>query len=81
MKLFTNYNRKVMPKPVQFKEPMEGIVAQAIAPNKPGRIKCKSSYWPAKFYNNDCKDRLEENQQVSVIGREGITLLVTFCPA
>gem|GEM_PF-4616990 len=53
------------------------INSPAIAPNQPGRVKYKASYWSAKLYPSDRETSpLTPGQLVGVVGREGITLLV-----
>ena len=80
-----NY-RKVLPKKIEFSEPLPGIVQQEITATQPGRVKWRGSFWPAKLYQPELdiwfrssdilETKLSKNQDVSVIGREGITLLV-----
>ena len=55
-------------------------VVKAIAPNRKGRIKFRASFWPAKLYTNSAV-ALQPSEQVVVVGRDGITLLVTPIPA
>lgn len=76
MRLFHRNHHKVLPKPIRFGKPIMGIVAEAISPDKPGRVKCQATYWPAKFCQTNCQNTLEKSQSVTVVGREGITLLV-----
>lgn len=59
-----------------FPQPLLGIVEQAIAYNQRGRVKFDGTYWPARFYNPDCQATVSPNQFVTVVAREGITLLV-----
>lgn len=59
-----------------FPETIPGIVEMTIAPNRRGRIKFHSSFWPAKLYNIKCSVTVLPGQMVNVIGVEGITLLV-----
>jgi membrane protein implicated in regulation of membrane protease activity len=58
-----------------FTRPEIGEVVQAIAPNQRGRIKFRASFWPARFYTESAFPAMP-SEQVTVIGREGITLLV-----
>jgi len=62
--------------PEIFSTPLKGTVTKAIALNAPGRVKCMASYWPAKIYQVDRPVTLKPDQLVSVIGRQGLTLLV-----
>lgn len=57
-----------------FARPELGEVVQAIAPNRKGRIKFRASFWPARFYQG--ADTALPPEQVAVVGRQGITLLV-----
>ena len=76
MKLFYRDYQKLLPQPVKFSQPIKGIVQEVITGNKPGRVKCQASYWPAKLCESQQGVKLEKNQSVTVVGREGITLLV-----
>lgn len=58
-----------------FSEPGVGEVVKLIAPNRRGRIKFRASFWPARFYPETATQALPSDQ-VTVIGRDGITLLV-----
>jgi uncharacterized protein (DUF697 family) len=53
-----------------------GIVEKTITPTQPGRIKYQASYWPARLYSKDEQVTLLPDDPVSVVGRQGITLLV-----
>ncbi|MFB2917901.1 NfeD family protein [Aerosakkonema funiforme] len=59
-----------------FAEAVPGIVEVRLAPNQPRRVKCQSTYWPAKLYHRDCQVTISPNEPVRVVGIEGITLLV-----
>lgn len=59
-----------------FSELGSGTVETTIAPEQPGRVKYKASYWPARFYHQQEQTTLLPNAPVCVVGREGITLLV-----
>lgn len=72
MSLFISYKIEFFP------APLPGIVEEAISLNTPGRVKFKSSYWPARLYQVENEIVLCPDQFVNVIGREGLTLLV--CP-
>ncbi len=58
-----------------FAQPGLGEVVQVIAPNRRGRVKFKASFWPARFYKGSEIPALPP-EQVAVVGRQGITLLV-----
>jgi len=64
-----------------FPQPEIGIVEMTISGNRPGRVKYQSTYWPARFLNPSCdpqgKMTFKPNEKVMVVGRKGITLLVT----
>ena len=64
-------------KPKLFPEPLQGKVTQEISSKNPGRIQFQGSYYPAKLYQNNSRIILKEYELVKVIGREGITLLIT----
>lgn len=59
-----------------FAQPSVAEVVKSIAPNRKGRIKFRASFWPARFYL-DSETEVLPSEQVVVIGRDGITLLVT----
>lgn len=59
-----------------FSQPVEGIVEETIAPNELGRVKCQATYWPARFYQPDCKDTVSPGALIVIIGIQGLTLLV-----
>ncbi|MEC4987538.1 MAG: NfeD family protein [Oscillatoria sp. PMC 1068.18] len=62
-----------------FAEPSLGSVEIAIAHDQPGRAKFRASYWPAKLYQTTpdlIPTLLQPGQPVTVVGREGIVLLV-----
>jgi membrane protein implicated in regulation of membrane protease activity len=63
-----------------FAEPGVGEVVKMIAPNERGRIKFRASFWPARFYTDSQTNALP-SELVTVIGRDGITLLVTPIPS
>jgi len=61
----------------KFPKPLAGIVDEEVGV-LPGRLKFKASYWPAML-DEDFADRnltLQPGQQVLVVGRVNITLLV-----
>ena len=59
-----------------FKKPDYGQVKETINQARPGRVKWKSSYWPAQFYQTEAHVSILPGEQVQVVGRQGITLLV-----
>ena len=62
---------------VQFlPEPVVAWVEEQITPNQAGRVSCQGSSSPAQFYSPHTEFRLLPNEAVSVIGTQGITLLV-----
>ncbi len=65
------------PSPIEmFPEPVLGIVEVTLAPHQSGRVKCQSSYWPARLYQMECLITISPGQPVKVVGIEGITLLI-----
>jgi membrane protein implicated in regulation of membrane protease activity len=63
-----------------FSKPTIAIVDVTISCDRPGRVKYQSSYWPARFLQPYCDSQetivLKPKEEVRVVGREGITLLV-----
>ncbi len=59
-----------------FQKPLLGTVEQAIAPHQPGKVKFQGTYWYARFYQPDCQANIPPGQTVTVVAREGMTLLV-----
>jgi len=59
-----------------FSEVFMGTVEKTITQNKPGRVKCLGSYWPARFYHSNCDVTVFPDEFVKVVGRQGITMLV-----
>lgn len=58
-----------------FPKPLQGEVDQWITSDR-GRIKCQGSYWPARLYEAGQQSMLPPGQFVTVVGRQGITMLV-----
>lgn len=58
-----------------FPVPLRGKVDQAITSSQ-GRIKCQGSYWPARLYNANQQSILSPGQVATIIGIQGITMLV-----
>ena len=61
--------------PEMFSKPQPGIVDETITLDQPGRVKFKGTYWPAKLFRG-YDITLEAGQEVLVIARQVITLLV-----
>ncbi len=59
-----------------FSKPGTGIVEETITETQSGRVKFQATYWPARYYGQDNQVTLLPNDQVTVLGRQGITLLV-----
>jgi membrane protein implicated in regulation of membrane protease activity len=59
-----------------FKERLSGRVESEVTVNKRGRVKCQGVSWTASLYSTDNFHRIEREQAVDVIGREGNTLLI-----
>lgn len=60
-----------------FPQPGAGKVEQTITPTQPGRVKFQATYWPARLYDPEEDVTLVPDEPVTVIGRQGITLLIT----
>ncbi|MBP0000018.1 MAG: NfeD family protein [Cyanobacteria bacterium SID2] len=60
----------------KFPLPLKGIVSKTITANIPGRIRFQGTFWPAHLYQGGRLTTLYPNSPVSVIGRQGIALLV-----
>lgn len=60
----------------RFPQPGIGKVEQTITPTQPGRVKFQATYWPARLYAPEYDVTLMPDETVTVIGRQGITLLV-----
>lgn len=70
-------SRLFRPDKVQlFNEPVIGSVEQQITSHQAGRVACLGTSWPAQFYSPHTEFMLLPNEAVSVIGTQGITLLV-----
>lgn len=59
-----------------FPQAQLGTVEEAISYNRRGRVKFDGTYWPARFYDADCKATVQPDELVSVVAIQGITLLV-----
>ncbi len=78
------WHRQTSPERIEFfSQPGIGEAVQAIAPNQRGRVRFRASFWPARFYSDvktqtlEAHTRILPSDQVAVVGRDGITLLVT----
>jgi membrane protein implicated in regulation of membrane protease activity len=60
----------------KFPEPMIGVVEQAIATNQTGRVKVLGTSWPAKFHQVETSIVILPDEEVYIIGRCGLTMLV-----
>lgn len=81
MNRFTSLARLGSSRIELFAQPGIGEVVQVIAPNRRGRVRFRASFWPARLYSE--VDRQAQTQypalpteKVTVVGRDGITLLV-----
>jgi hypothetical protein len=63
----------------QFPGWATGSVKKPIGRFLRGRIKYRSSYWPAELYPSVTDVTLQLNDEVEVLGRRGIVLLVAPC--
>ncbi|MGD1712079.1 NfeD family protein [Dapis sp. BLCC M172] len=61
--------------PKMFSKAEVAVVEEKITADEPGRVKYKTTYWPAMLFRGYSMT-LEPGQEVAVIGRQGITLLV-----
>jgi len=59
-----------------FDKPGTARVERAFGPNQRGRVFFEGTYWPAKFYIPETLINAEVRSIVTVIGRQGLTLLV-----
>jgi|GEM_PF-4182315 len=56
--------------------PRLGEVLEMITPHQKGWIKFEGSYWSASFYKPELIETIAPGEKVTVLGREGNTLLV-----
>lgn len=61
---------------IPFPQPGCGIVEETITPNQPGRVRFQATSWPARLYNWEDQVTLVADDQVDVVARQNITLLV-----
>ncbi|MBD2186098.1 NfeD family protein [Planktothrix sp. FACHB-1355] len=59
-----------------FPEPVIGTVDKVISPQKPGRVRCLGSCWPAQLYQVNCQATILPEESVNIVAIQGITLLV-----
>jgi hypothetical protein len=59
-----------------FSKPEAGKVEKTITSSESGRVKFQGSYWPAQFYYPDSHLSANPDDVVTIVGRQGITLLV-----
>jgi membrane protein implicated in regulation of membrane protease activity len=60
-----------------FDRPGIAEVVRAISSTERGRVKFRASFWPARFYHpSEVGDSALPPEQVTVVGVDGITLLV-----
>jgi membrane protein implicated in regulation of membrane protease activity len=60
-----------------FPSPTMGIVITEITQETRGRIKYDASYWPAELVDPSQNISLHPDARVFVVGRRGLTLLVS----
>lgn len=69
------------PQPVQWLSKVDtsdlAVVVIAIAPHKPGRVCWRSTYWFAQVAEADLQTFICKGTVVAVLGRRGLTLLVS----
>jgi membrane protein implicated in regulation of membrane protease activity len=66
----------LMPTIELFDKPGTARVERAIAADQRGRVYYEGTYWHARFYVLNQQLQAEVAERVTVIGRQGITLLV-----
>ncbi|MDJ0703065.1 MAG: NfeD family protein [Leptolyngbyaceae cyanobacterium MO_188.B28] len=59
-----------------FETLITGMVDKSITQDTRGRVSAMSTYWNAKFYNQNAQDSLPSGTFVRVIARQGNTLFV-----
>lgn len=55
----------------------QGIVDRTIEPGRLWRVKYQGSFWFARPYGSDTQITVQPGELVKIMGRSGITLLVT----
>lgn len=66
----------LMPTIELFDQPGTARVDRLIAADQRGRVYYEGTYWHARFYTLNAQLQAEVSSWVTVIGRQGITLLV-----
>ncbi|MEY2977228.1 MAG: NfeD family protein [Prochlorotrichaceae cyanobacterium] len=61
---------------VLFQKSGTGRVEEVVTPGQKGWVAYAGSYWSAKFYQADFAGTIAPGEQVTVLGRQGNTLLV-----
>ncbi|MEA5418718.1 NfeD family protein [Spirulina sp. CCNP1310] len=64
-------------KPEFFPVPIPGTITATVTPKTKGRISFQGSFYPAQIHDPTHNDPLPPGTPVQVIGRIGITLLIT----
>ncbi|GAB4300686.1 MAG: hypothetical protein Fur0025_40500 [Oscillatoriaceae cyanobacterium] len=64
--------------PTLFPQPIPATVLESICCHQKGIVKFQGNYWHAKFYQNNDQITIPPGEPVTVIGREGNTLLVVI---
>ncbi|NJL40854.1 MAG: hypothetical protein HC840_27475 [Leptolyngbyaceae cyanobacterium RM2_2_4] len=59
-----------------FSKPETGKVEKTITSSESGRVKFQGSYWPAQFYYPSSHLSVNPDEVVTIVGRQGITLLI-----
>ncbi|NES05112.1 MAG: hypothetical protein F6K22_21170 [Okeania sp. SIO2F4] len=62
--------------PKMFSKPEVAVVEEKITADEPGRVRYKTTYWPAMLFRDYSSMTLYPGQEIAVVGRQGITLLV-----
>lgn len=59
-----------------FAQPKTATVDRPIEANQRGRVYYEGTYWHARFYSLNAQVQAEVASLVTVVGRQGLTLLV-----
>lgn len=54
----------------------QGRIDRRVTAQNPGRVYFYATYWPARLAPTATRNELHPGDQVEVVGREGLTLLV-----
>lgn len=57
-----------------------GIVKSTITSQFPGRVYFQATYWPARLSDLDTHSVLQPDDEVEVLGLDGLTLLIRSLP-